>query len=214
MPPKPNSSHRLTVEGADDKHSVVHLLKRHGFDWDAPARAVPYVHVAGSVEQVLDALTPGVLSIDRFGVVVDADAEPARRWAQIRDRLRSAGVPAPDAPDPNGTVLRGRDDRCRVGVWLMPDNREPGILEHFLSKLVPEGDGCWSHAEAATARAREIGAPLAAKDTMKGTLYAWLAWREEPGLPFGTALTARVLRHDSAEALAFVAWFDRLFLAD
>jgi hypothetical protein len=109
--------------------------------------------------------------------------------------------------------MKGRGKQQRVGVWLMPDNREPGILEHFLAKLIPDGDGCWPHAEAATARARELGAPLAAKDAMKGILYTWLAWREEPGLPFGTALTARVLRHDSAEALAFVAWFNKLFFA-
>ncbi len=213
MPPKPSSRFRLTVEGPDDQHSVVHLLKRHGFDWDAAGRAVPYVHVAGSVEQALEGLLPGTLSYDRFGIVVDADTEPARRWAQIRDRLRSAGIAAPDAADLEGTVMKGRGEQQRVGVWLMPDNREAGILEHFLAKLVPDGDGCWSHAETATSRARELGAPLAAKDAMKGILYTWLAWREQPGLPFGTALTAHVLRHDSAEALAFVAWFNKLFFA-
>lgn len=30
-------------------------------------------------------------------------------------------------------------------------------------------------------------------------------------MPFGIALNASILRHDSKEALAFVAWFQRLF---
>jgi hypothetical protein len=94
----------------------------------------------------------------------------------------------------------------------MPDNREPGILEDFLAKLVPEGDTCWLHAQQSTTRARELGAPLAGKDLSKGTIHAWLSWQEQPGLPFGQALTRRVLRHDSPDALDFVAWFRRLFV--
>lgn len=211
MPPKANSRLRLTVEGIDDKHSILNLMKRHGVDWDAPAAPVPYVQEAGSVEQVLEAIAPGVQSHARFGIVVDADTEPKRRWMQVRDRLRSAGLTAPDEADAAGTILPGRSPQQRVGIWLMPDNREPGILEHFLAKLVPAGDGTWPYAEETTRRARELGGPLAEKDLMKGMLYTWLAWREHPGLPFGTALTVRVLAHDSAEALAFVAWFKRLF---
>lgn len=57
-----------------------------------------------------------------------------------------------------------------------------------------------------------MGAPLPEKDISKGAIYTWLAWRDPPGMPFGTALTARVLRHDAADAAAFVAWFHRLFV--
>ena len=67
MPPKPSSRLRLTVEGSDDKHSILNLMKRHGIDWDAPAAPVPHVHDAGSVEQVLEAIAPGIQSHDRFG---------------------------------------------------------------------------------------------------------------------------------------------------
>jgi hypothetical protein len=190
----------------------LNLLKRHGFDWDAKDVVVPYVHDAGSVEQVLEGIDAGVKSYERFGILVDADTEPTRRWEQVRGRLRSAGIAAPDQADRAGLVIPGRSSKQRVGVWLMPDNRTAGILEDFLATLVPAGDLIWPHAESSTAQARTLEAPLAEKDTMKGVLHAWLAWREEPGLPFGTALTAKVLGHDSAEALAFVTWFRRLFL--
>ena len=39
-----------------------------------------------------------------------------------------------------------------------------------------------------------------------------LAWQESPGLPYGTAIRARYFSHDSANALAFVEWFRRVFL--
>ena len=211
MPPRPTSKLRLTVEGSDDKHSVIHLLKRHGVDWDADSPAVPYVEPAGSVDNVLASLEPGARTFARFGIVVDADTAPVQRWEQIRDRLLSLGIAAPKEVRPGGTIVPGLRSGNRIGVWIMPDNREPGILEDFLAKLVPAEDACWAHAGQSTDQARSLGAPLAEKDRSKGILYAWLAWRDHPGLPFGTALTARVLGHDSADALQFAAWFRRLF---
>ena len=100
----------------------------------------------------------------------------------------------------------------RLGVWLMPDNRRGGMLEDFLAKLVPSGDACWAHADTSTGQARNLGAPLAPVHHAKGVLHTWLAWRAVPGLPFGIALNSQVLGHDSLEALAFVRWFNRLFV--
>jgi len=81
----------------------------------------------------------------------------------------------------------------RLTVEGLNDKHALIILEHFLGKLVPAADPCWAHAEQATATAQALGANLPQKDTMKGVIHAWLAWQAEPGLPFGTALTAGVL---------------------
>jgi hypothetical protein len=141
------------------------------------------------------------------------DPDGSDRWAQVRERLRLKGVTTPEAPAPEGTIVPGlRGASSRIGVWLMPDNRSAGALEHFLSTLIPVGDPCFSFAEDSTKQARTLGAPLAEKDHMKGAIRTWLAWRAQPGVPFGTALTSKYLSHDSAEALRFVAWFKKLFL--
>ncbi|UQA55179.1 DUF3226 domain-containing protein [Polyangium aurulentum] len=214
MPPRPTSRLRLTVEGKDDQGAIIHLLKRHGIDWDAERPALPNVEIAETVDKVLDSIAPGARSYDRYGVVLDADASPAQRWAQVRDRLAALGLAVPAALEPRGLIVPGLRPGYRIGVWVMPDNGESGILEDFLAKLVPTADPCWSHAQEATAKARQLGARLAEKDVRKGELHAWLAWQERPGMPFGTALTAKVLGHDSAEALRFVDWFRRLFFDD
>jgi hypothetical protein len=93
----------------------------------------------------------------------------------------------------------------------MPDNSQPGMLEDFLGKLVPAGDPSWVYADEAAAQSRALGSDLAEKDHAKGRIHTWLAWQKDPGLPFGTALNARVLSHDSLEAMRFVEWFRRLF---
>ncbi len=212
MPPDKKSPYRLVVEGKDDKHAVVQLLKQHGYDWDDASRVRPYVYEAGGAEAVIDSIGPGLLSHTRYGIVIDADDNPQVRWQSIRGQIGRRGFPAPQIPPRDGLVLDAPGDLPkRVGVWLMPDNSTPGMLEDFLTRLVPACDPCWTHANQSTDEARSKGAPLRQRDHSKGVLHTWLAWREIPGQPFGTALTAHVFSHDMPEALQFVDWFRRMF---
>ena len=93
----------------------------------------------------------------------------------------------------------------------MPDNRRSGALEEFLGSLVDDEDALLPLAETSTTSASERGAAFAEVHRRKAVLHTWLAWQERPGLPYGLAITARYFRHDSAAALAFVAWFRRVF---
>ncbi|MFY0525767.1 DUF3226 domain-containing protein [Archangium gephyra] len=217
MPPPKNSPYRLLVEGPDDMHAILGLMKRHDYDWDDPKLIRPLVEYAGGISQLLDAtnLSTGAKSHARMGLVLDADLEAAQRWQQVRDCFSNLGIKLPESPAPDGTVVDVPHTPgikvSKLGIWLMPDNQQPGILEHFLGRLVPANDPCWAYAEEVTAKARVLGGSLAEKDHAKGRIHTWLAWQSDPGLPFGTALTARLLGRDSPEALAFVAWFRRLF---
>lgn len=217
MPPPPkNSPYRLIVEGPDDQHAVAHLMKRHGFDWDDAGLTRPFIESAGGVPQLLDSTkrSTDAKSCSRLGLVIDADLKVSQRWAQAQGCFSSLGIQLPDAPEPGGTVIEVQQaglKLVRLGLWLMPNNTQPGILEDFLGKLVPAGDPSWAYADEATTRARALGGYPAEKDHAKGRIHTWLAWQEDPGLPFGTALTARILGHDSPEALRFVEWFQRLF---
>jgi len=134
---------------------------------------------------------------------VDEDIQT--RWSQIRGRLASAGISLPEKPKHDGTIVDGARPGVRFGVWVMPDNSLGGMLEDFLGHLVPEGDPCWAYADAAVVEARRLGASHVAARHSKARIHTWLAWQEQPGLPFGTALFAHVLKHDSPIALAFGA---------
>jgi hypothetical protein len=203
------SPHRLVVEGIDDQYSIINLLTRHGYNWDATGS--PFVHKAEGIDKLLESLAVALKTYERLGVVVDADVDLAARWEQIRGRIRAAGIDLPDLPPEGGLVVRREQRPTRVGVWLMPNNQTTGMLEDFLATLLPAADPCWPHAVESTGRAIALGAPLQPIHRAKGELHAWLAWQADPGMPFGQAITARVLSHDSPEALRFVAWFLELF---
>ena len=213
MPPSKDSPYRLLVEGPADQFSVINLMRRHGYDWDDPSVTRPYVEAAGGIDKVLRPATlrAAVKSYQRLGIVLDADLSPTRRWSDVRQQLAQTGVDLPEKPVAGGVVVPMGRHSTRFGLWMMPDNQEPGALEHFLSKLVPSGDLRWPHAAASTETARTLGAPLREQDLLKGTIHAWLAWQKESGQPFGQALTTGVLGHDSPEARDFVNWFGRLF---
>jgi hypothetical protein len=212
VPPAKSSPFRLFVEGRDDLHSITNLLERHGYDWNSNVRA-PFVHDSGGIEPLFEALPLALKSLVRVGVVIDADLSPTNRWARVEAILNASGIRPLPSPNRQGVVMSvaGSTKLERYGIWMMPNNQNAGALEDFLQRLVPAGNSCWQHADASTKQARQFGAPLKENDCVKGTIHTWLAWQDPPGQPFGTALNARILNHDSPEALEFVAWFRRVF---
>jgi hypothetical protein len=190
-----NAPHRLIVEGRDDQWSIIALTTQNGWDWNNPAAYLPYIDNAEGVENALEAIAVSVRTYARVGIVLDADIGPMDRWTSVRSRLLPSGLQLPESPALEGTIIEGNGKR--VGVWLMPDNHNPGKLEDFLAVLVPAGNRCWP--------------PFSKLDSMKAQIHTWLAWQEEPGLPFGTAITAATFAHDSTLATTFVRWMTRLY---
>jgi hypothetical protein len=112
---------------------------------------------------------------------------------------------------PGGLIIaRHVGGPSRLGVWLMPDNRLPGMMEDFLLSLANPDDKLKRHAE-------EVIETLPARrfpkvHYPKALLHTWLAWQEEPGTRPGLAITRKLLRHDRAEGQRFLTWLKELFV--
>lgn len=219
MPQKERSL--LRVEGKDDEHAINHLLLRHDIDCGREDVAVDIrsisdygVEETGGREKLLEGIPTAVITNAgrSVGFILDADEVAEDRWRAVRGRLDNVGLTLPDEIPKEGFVGEADTFKARVGVWLMPDNRQSGALEEFLKDLVDSSDPLLPIAETSTEQARNRGARFRASYRLKAVLHAWLAWQENPGLPYGTAITARYFSHDSANALAFVEWFRRVFL--
>ena len=200
--------HLLVVEGRDDKHVLLAILDRHRF---APKFTV---QDEGGFETLLDRASLRLKSgtdLERFGIIVDADADIRARWQKIRGLLERAGYEAvPKDPDPTGTVL-DRVDQPRVGVWIMPDNSLPGMLEDYLSFLVPAGDLLFERARRCVDEIPVEERRFAEAHTTKALLHTWLAWQDDPGTPLGQAITKRYFDPDVPRVGQLLAWLARLF---
>lgn len=202
----------LLVEGTDDEHVLKHICGNRG---------IPHldeVEKYGGIEKLLESL--GVrLSLlngegDVIGIVIDADTDISPRWQSIRDRIINIGYQnVPDQPDPDGTILDPPAGTYlpRLGVWIMPNNQTGGILEDFLRFLVPQPNILFDHAKVSVAAIPEGERRFKQLYEPKAVIHTWLAWQEEPGRPFGTAISACFLDPNVPEVDVLVAWLKRLF---
>lgn len=212
---------RFFVEGADDFHTILALLKRHGLSRETVARFPEFQRPKNEdgtegpqgKDAVLSAIktTIKLSPKEALGFVVDADDNVKRTWEAVASRLRRAKVPTPDQIPEKGFIGKADPYGTRVGVWIMPDNRRRGELEDFLQGLVDEKHVLFPHAQVATEGAKSLGATFPDHKAGKAVLHAWLAWQTSPGRPYGQAITNRYLRDDSEAAIRFVSWFRRLF---
>lgn len=209
-----SSNKRLIVEGIDDQYTVINLLERHGIDWNDRKTRVEIDNAKGWTE-ALKTLAISIKSTEQVGIILDADLNLMNRWQSVCDRIQSANsdldlsFSLPATPNPAGTIISSNNKR--IGIWLMPNNQTIGKLEDFLSCLIPNQECCWEYAKQVTHEAQQKGASFSELDKIKASIHTWLAWQETPGLAFGTAIKAAYFSHDTPEALAFVAWFKKLF---
>jgi len=197
----------LLVEGSDDSQVFTHLFRYYRLD----------NHISIEDKKGIDALIASLRvelrrrAETRLGIVVDADTDIATRWQALRHKLLEAEfMSVPLQPDPLGTVLR-QEGRPVVGIWLMPNNVLPGMLEDYMSLLIPTSDALWPIAEDIVQQVivKERRFPLTQE--MKARIHTWLAWQDEPGKPMGLAITKRYLNPASPYAQQLIEWMRKLF---
>ena len=202
-----NAPRVLLVEGSDDLHVVLQLyLRSHG-------KTDFYISDKGGVHRLLDSIRgeANVPAREVLGVVLDADDEISARWDDVVSRLEEAGVTGvPAAPVPGGVCVEGSARSPRVGIWVMPDNKSPGELEDFVSRMVPDGDPVWCRAESYINGIPAENRKFSDNKVQRATVYAWTATREQPGR-MGAAIKEGDLEVDGELASEFMEWLRRLF---
>jgi hypothetical protein len=192
----------LLVEGSDDRHVVYALLTAH---------SVPHVFEVlqlEGVERLLDSIPQQLKAADRerLAVLLDADEDLDKRWRQLKGRLEREGHGnLPETPGAEGTIV-GLSTGVRFGVWLMPDNRLPGMLEDFVRLLVPTQDTLFPRVDAFLASIPEEERLFPEARRPKARIHTWLGIQEEPGKPLGQAITARYLDPHSPHVEPFLKW--------
>ncbi len=176
-----------------------------------------FVLEAGGYQKALVAFREALDNPDLFniGLVIDANEAGAEaRWQSVRnillDKLPSEIVDRKTVKS-NGIILE-EENLPTIGVWIIPDNQNPGYLEHFLAGMVADNDDLWKYAEETI---QELGTEglrrFSSTKTQKALLHTWLSWQPEPGKPFGLAIEMGYLDAKSASVDAFVEWFQKTF---
>lgn len=202
----------LLVEGDDDYNTVKHLLIKFGLSPEED-QYVCRVRETEGYPQVLDRLQDAAREsgLLRLGIVLDADTDINARWKSITNSLgKIEGFEKrfEKAPTPGGAIV-DVPNKLRIGVWLMPDNENPGALEEFAHRLLPATDKLWPHVDTSI---KDLPVQLFTDShLMKAKLNTWLAWQKYPGKPIGIAVYERWLNPEAPQCLTFKAWLEKLF---
>jgi len=117
----------------------------------------------------------------------------------------------PTQPDKQGTIHPNVSKYPCVGIWLMPNNQDTGMLEDFLKKLALPDTLATAQSCVKCAHRRKV-THFKEVHLSKAEIYTYLAWQDEPGKPFGIAITAHTLQPDTEIASIFIEWLKRLFV--
>ena len=208
LPRREKFSQKLLLEGKDDVFVVSKI-------WETTKGEFSFDRIdCDGKDNIPDELRTYVLSgnIETIGIIIDADDNPAGRWQKYQDELRKLGYEVPKQLDKNGTILNGVERNPKVGIWLMPNNDEMGVLEDFVATLIPQGDSLWFEAERILAEIEIKNLnKYASKDRPKALIHTWLAWQNNVGVNLSTAIAEKYLTTDSDLCQRFITWLNDLF---
>jgi len=213
----PKKKH-LLVEGECDKRVIPYLMEANGVLWpDDPKKWPVTIIPHDGIENMFSADgIPADLNLadeQIVGIIVDADTDALQRWQQVRHWCLGHFPDLPDRLSAEGLIAENGEG-LKLGVWIMPDNDSPGMLEDFLVKSIPENEESplLQYAEEVCREAKDShNAPYRKSHATKAKVHTWLAWQDEPGRQLHQAIQHKLLQPTSPYAALFVAWFKELF---
>lgn len=205
----------LLVVGKDDEHVVKHLCRTHEIETDFDIEQPK----GGGIDHLLDQVPARLTEagMERLAVIVDADVAAQSRWEQLRDRLRRRGYGGiPDTLGEKGTIvdLPVESNQIRFGVWIMPDNQLPGMLEDFLAFLIPEDDKILPHVDKFLEDIPPEQRLFTPIHLPKARIHSYLAVQKEPGKPLGLSITFRYLDAKREVVQPFLDWLTDVLISD
>ena len=210
--PKKHPKQKLLVEGRDDQHVIWNLCEK--FEVDETFDVVDCEGIDELQKDISSRLnTSGIQAV---GIVVDADTDLNSRWCSIKNIISERGFTVPEILPSEGLILGnegfvfGHLAGIRVGVWIMPNNQIRGMLEDFISYLVPEDELQGVRSILSSVETQKL-AKYPENHRSKAVIHSWLAWQEDPGTPMGLAIKKKYLTTDAENCKLFIDWLKKLF---
>lgn len=196
----------LLVEGKDDLFVFSNLFEKHQVK-----QSFKIIDKDGIEQLFLSIPIYAKADNSTIGIVVDADSDISSRWKSLKSILSNLGYNVPNSPIINGTII-SNSSLPTIGVWIMPNNDENGMLEDFVKELVPPNDILMPIVESTLTdiEAKSFNNYKIIHKS-KAKIHTWLAWQESPGTPMGLAINKTYLETTSKECSIFIDWINKLY---
>ncbi len=212
----------LLVEGDADRELFEALCKA----WQIPVGQVKVCtprdagHTKDSKQAVL-AVLPVFLAqladgqIEKLALVIDADSPPdggvAVTLSQLQPRLTEQGYQRVADEVAPGQLFTHADGLPDVGVWIMPNNTDSGMVEDWLKACMhPNESDLMRHVQQAIA-SLPGGPKFKPLHQSKAEIATWLAWQAKPGHGLYNAVQPGLLDDKAPLLVALRDWLARMY---
>ncbi|HBL76145.1 MAG: hypothetical protein A2W90_08860 [Bacteroidetes bacterium GWF2_42_66] len=198
---------KLLVEGNDDQRVIWALCDR--FKIHESFDVIDCEGISELLKEIPVRLKQS--GIRTIGIIVDADSDISARWDKFKSIFDTLNYIIPEELPVDGLVVR-IIDQISIGIWIMPNNDINGMLEDFISFLIPNDDRLLpivkDHVSDIERKALNKYIP---QHRSKAIIHSWLSLQEDPGIPMGQGITKRYLSIDEQICVSFICWLNRLF---
>lgn len=216
------TSHILLVEGKSDEAFYNEVFKK--INIKASVKVAPPRSLGGQAnnKEGVFSLLPALLkqltdgSLSRLAVVVDADFVAAhglgfaRTLERLTAILRGFGFDAVQRPGVSGFLFTHAEGFHDVGVWIMPNNRDDGMLEDWIKlSLDPAEQNLFTQAVNSCAA---LKAPkFKPIHKIKANVATWLSWQAAPGRGMEYSIQENLVDWTSPSGQHLVSWLVHVF---
>ncbi len=156
-------------------------------------------------------------NFEKLGIILDADFQAdnsggvLERYRLVTQPLQAAGYHIPSSPDfGKGDIFSHADGLPAIGLWIMPDHQNEGMLELFIETLItaPEQKQLLHHADQAINTLPIYLFDRVVKSA-KAKIYTWRAWQKQPSDSLANTFKHHLL--DTNAAPHFSNWLQNVF---
>lgn len=204
---------KLLVEGKDDLHIISALCKKHLLKENFEIKNCEGKDNILKLNQLDDQLSIEFKGYERktIGIVLDTDFDLDKKLNKIKEILKNFDFLFPNVFPKEGLILSNEKDQ-KIGIWMMPNNELNGMIEDFVSLLIPKDDKLFAIASEVL---QNIESQNLNKYSLihhsKAKIQTWLAWQENPGTPMGQAITKKYLETNHETCDLFLNWLNKMF---
>jgi hypothetical protein len=196
---------QLLVEGKDDQHVIWALCEK--FTFKENFKVIDCTGFENLMIQIPIRLKQS--NIKTLGIIVDADLEIENRWQSIYTKFKNIYSDFPSSIPTDGLIFQ--TEEIKIGIWIMPNNKTSGMIEDFITFLIPSEDKLLPKITAfLNDLEKESLNKYSLNHTSKAKLNVWLALQETP-VPMGLSITKKYLTTEEANCQLFIGWLKNLF---
>jgi hypothetical protein len=217
----------LLVEGESDRNFFQRLLKSLGYcDGYEIKCAVPEDHAQkkNTKQGVLNAIRDTYLTqlsdgqLSEFAVILDADSTEYQQgfdstvaaFQKILDQQKNEiGEYQQDSnSNSSGLIFKNKDGLPNIGLWVMPNNCDDGMLEDWMRKNIVASENDLMQYVLSCVEDLPVRKFKSIHET-KAVVATWLAWQEKPNLTSRNAVN--LMDEDAFLMQDFKKWLSDVF---